>query len=91
MDYLEQEIHIVKPKVMLCFGAPSLRSVREILSSRCRTEGIKKLFLGEMVFKWCGILVFPLVHPGGYLRDPSMKEEQYVDTLRWYINQIEGA
>ncbi len=89
-DYLEQEIQIVKPKVILCFGARALSSVREILSPRCRAEGIKSLFREKMVFEWSGIRVFPLVHPSACRRDPSMKE-QYVRTLRWYVSQIEGV
>ena len=89
-DYLEQEIQIVKPKVILCFGAPALKSVRDILSPRCRTKGIKTLFREKTIFEWCGIRVFPLVHPSGYRRNPSMKE-RYASTLRWYVDQIEGA
>ena len=89
-DHLRQEFHIIKPRVVLAFGREALESVKNILlSSGSRIDlKIKMLFSEKKILEWSGIRVFPLVHPSGYWRKPSMKKGEYIDTIRWYISQI---
>ena len=92
MDYLIEEISIVKPKAVLAFGTDSLRSVRDTLSPVTpikEISGIKKLFLSKKVFEWNGVRVCPIVHPDGIWRNPAIPQEEYVNTIRWYIRHIE--
>ena len=89
-DHLRQEILIVEPKVILCFGREALDSVKAILSPNGKIAGLKTLFSEKTIFEWDGTRVFPLVHPNGYWRSPSMKKAEYLSILRWYVGQIEG-
>ena len=90
-DHLRQEILIVRPKVILCFGREALESVKAILSPGGKIAGIKALFSAKTIFEWGATSVFPLVHPNGYWRSPSMSKAGYLSTLRWYIDQIERS
>ena len=89
-DYLRQEIRIIKPKVILAFGGEALESVRAVLSPSSKISGLKMLFAEKKVFEWNGVRVFPLVHPNGYWRSPSMNKFEYLNTLSWYVSQIEN-
>ena len=89
-DHLREEILIVRPKVILCFGREALESVKAILSPGVRVGGIKTLFSAKAIFEWDGTTVFPLVHPNGYWRNPGMSKAEYLSILRWYIDQIES-
>ncbi|MCY4652600.1 MAG: hypothetical protein OXC95_05485 [Dehalococcoidia bacterium] len=89
-EHLRQEILVVKPKAILCFGREALESVKAILSPSGRIDGIKTLFSAKKIFEWDGTTVFPLVHPNGYWRSPSMSKTEYLSILRWYIDQIES-
>ena len=90
-DHLRQEILIVRPKAILCFGREALESVKVILSPSSKIAGLKTLFSTKTIFEWCGTSVFPLVHPNGYWRSPSMSKAEYLSILRWYIDQIESG
>ena len=90
-DHLRQEILIVRPKVILCFGREALDSVRAILLPSGRIAGLKTLFSAKTIFEWRGTRVFPLVHPNGYWKNPSMSKAEYLSILRWYIDQIESS
>ena len=89
-DHLRQEILIVRPKAILCFGREALESVKAILSPDGKIDRIKDLYSAKVIFEWGGASVFPLVHPNGYWRSPSMSKAEYLSILRWYIDQIEG-
>ena len=89
-EYLRQEIDVIKPKVILAFGGEALEGVKRILSPHTKINGLKMLFSEKIIFEWNGTKVFPLVHPNGYWRSPSMSKSGYLDTLRWYISQIEN-
>ena len=62
-----------------------------ILSPGGKIAGIKALFSAKTIFEWGGTSVFPLVHPNGYWRSPSMSKAEYLSILRWYIEQIESS
>ena len=89
-SHLRQEILIVKPKVILCVGGEALESVKAILSPSGRIAGLKTLFSAKKIFEWGGTAVYPLVHPNGYWRSPSMSKSEYLRILRWYVGQIES-
>ena len=89
--HLRQEILIIRPKVILCFGREALESVKAVLSSSARIAVLKTLFSTKTIFEWGGTRVFPLVHPNGYWKSPSMSKADYLGTLCWYIDQIERS
>ena len=87
LDYLRQEINIIKPEVILTFGRPALESVKNILSPSSKVTGLTTLFLEKKVIKWDGVRVFPLVHPNG-CKYYGITKVQYTKTVRWYVSQI---
>ena len=89
-DHLRLEIDIIKPKVILAFGSPALESVKNVLSPGSKVTGLKALFSEKTIFEWNGVRVFPLVHPNGYWRSPSMSKTEYLSILSWYVSQIEN-
>ena len=91
-SYLREEIRIIKPEVILCFGLPALKSVRAILAPNSKTPAITPLFTKKKILTWSGIKVFPLLHPDGFWKYPtSMSREEYTNILRWYVSQIENG
>ena len=54
-DYLRQEILIVRPRVILCFGGEALKSVKAILSPSGKIAGLKTLFLDKTILEWRGV------------------------------------
>ena len=92
MDYLNEELSIVKPKAVLAFGGDALRSIRDTLSPETPVKdlsGLKKFFLSKKVFEWNGVRVYPIPHPNGIWRDPVIPQKEYENIVRWYIRQIE--
>ena len=87
LDYLRQEINIIKPKVILTFGGEALESVRSILSPSSKVAGLTTLFLEEKVIEWDGVRVFPLVHPNGY-KYFGITKVQYTQIVHRYVSQI---
>ena len=73
-DYLEAQLLLLKPKILVCLGATS---VKWILKT---TEAISAI-RGRW-FEWRGIEVFPMFHPSYLLRDESRKKGSPKD-LTW--------
>jgi uracil-DNA glycosylase family 4 len=93
-SYLEQEIELIKPKVIFAVGTESLFSVAEIFNTKSiiKNTGIKTLFREEKYYNWLydgqDVLVFPLVHPDGIWRNPSIDKSQYQNTVNKYLEKI---
>jgi uracil-DNA glycosylase family 4 len=93
-EYLQQEIELTKPKVILAVGTESLFSIAEIFDKKSSIkEGIKALFQKEIYYRWeykgHEILVFPIVHPDGIWRNPPIDKSQYQNTVKKYLNMVE--
>lgn len=92
LDYFREEARLARPTVVLAVGKDALRSVRDVLSPSTRIReiyGIKNLFLSKKVFEWNGVRVYPIPHPDGIWRNPAIPQDEYINTVRWYIRQIE--
>lgn len=90
LHHLREEISIVRPRVVLAFGTDALRSVRDVLSPETPIKEISKLkalFESKTIFEWNNVRVFPMVHPNGYWKSPSISTRKYHDIVRWYIEQ----
>jgi DNA polymerase len=66
--YLESQIAIINPKVIVTVGAVSTKAILGF------KEGITKL-RGEL-FEWRGIKVMPILHPSYLLRNPSLEKNK---------------
>lgn len=89
LAYLRQEIAIVQPKVILCFGNRALQSVKDILSpSSPKPSGIATLFDQKRIFEWDGKWVFPLIHPAARGQYSYAYKRDRFGILRWYVDQI---
>lgn len=89
--YLQEEISVVQPTVILAFGKDALRSVRDVLSRETPIKDISKLkylFESKKIFVWKRVRVFPMVHPDGYWKNPPISAENYEGIVRWYMEQI---
>jgi len=73
-DYLEAQLLLLRPKILVCLGATS---VKWILKT---TEAISAI-RGRW-FPWRGIEVFPMFHPSYLLRDESRRKGSPKD-LTW--------
>jgi DNA polymerase len=73
-DHLETQLLLIRPKILVCLGATS---VKWILKT---TESISSL-RGKW-FEWRGIEVFPMFHPSYLLRDESRRKGSPKD-LTW--------
>jgi len=73
-DYLEAQLLLLRPKVLVCLGAISAKWILKT------TEAISAL-RGRW-FEWRGIEVFPMFHPSYLLRDESRRKGSPKD-LTW--------
>jgi len=78
-DYLEAQLLLLKPKILVCLGATSAKWILKT------TEAISAL-RGRW-FEWRGIEVFPMFHPSYLLRDESRKKGSPKD-LTWQDVQV---
>ena len=73
-DYLESQLLLLRPKILVCLGATSAKWILKT------TEAISAI-RGRW-FEWRGIEVFPMFHPSYLLRDESRKKGSPKD-LTW--------
>ena len=73
-DYLESQLLLLRPKILVCLGATSAKWILKT------TEAITSI-RGRW-FEWRGIEVFPMFHPSYLLRDDSRKKGSPKD-LTW--------
>ena len=71
--FLQQQIRLVRPKVILALGATSFRYLTDSDASISRSRG-KALKYGDA-------LLIASFHPSFLLRNPSAKREAYADML----------
>ena len=90
-DHLRQEILIVRAEGYFVFWPGSSGKCKGNPLAGGKIAGIKALFSAKTIFEWGGTSVFPLVHPNGYWKSPSMSKSEYLSILRWYIDQIESS
>ena len=91
LQYLKEEIAIVRPIAILAFGKDALRSIRDLLSPEIPIKEIsrlKPLFESKTIFVWKNVRVFPMVHPDGFWKNPPISAKRYTETVRWYVEQL---
>lgn len=91
LQYLKEEISLVRPTVILTFGKDALRSVRDLLSPETPVKEISRLklmFESKTIFMWKRVRVFPMVHPDGFWKNPPMSATRYQEIVRWYVEQL---
>lgn len=75
-SFLEAQIHLVKPKIILLAGAPAVKAILKIDVPMTKIRGTWQKLPGT------DIAVFPLFHPAYLLRNPS-KEKGSPKWLTW--------
>lgn len=82
--FLEAQIEIIKPKIIVLLGAPSART---ILATK---EGISKI-RGQW-FEYMGTPTMPTFHPAYLLRNPNMKAPSWEDLkeIRRKYDELRG-
>ena len=78
-DYLEAQLLLLKPKILVCLGATSAKWILKT------TEAIG--YIRGRWFEWRGIEIFPMFHPSYLLRDESRKKGSPRD-LMWQDVQV---
>ncbi|MFH1542826.1 MAG: uracil-DNA glycosylase, partial [bacterium] len=76
-DYLEAQIRLVKPKIILLAGTPAVKAVLKI------DEPISKIRGKWTKYPGTEIAVMPLFHPSYLLRNPSKEEGK----PKWFMWQ----
>jgi uracil-DNA glycosylase len=71
MPYLLQQIHIVRPRILLCLGATAAKNLLKLELSVGR--------LREMAHRFGDIPAFVTYHPSALLRDPTYKRPAWED------------
>ena len=83
LDFLDREIEIIKPKVMIALGAPAFKQLTGM-------SGIMK-HCGEMIFSpRYGVYVLALLHPSPYnTNDPTRRKMFYdgLEKLKEYLDE----
>ena len=72
--YLEEQLQLVGPKVIVALGATALRGLLGIEEGITRLRGKWKLYQGN-------VAVMPTFHPAYLLRNPSAKHAVWQDML----------
>lgn len=73
MPFLQKQIEIIKPEIILCLGGISFHYLSGSKLSISKARG--------RVFDFRGIKLVPSFHPSYLLRNPSAKKEAYIDML----------
>jgi uracil-DNA glycosylase family 4 len=73
LPYLEKQIEIIKPEIILCLGSISFHYLNNSTLSITKARG--------NIFDYKGIKLIPSFHPSYLLRNPSAKKESYRDML----------
>jgi len=73
LPFLEKQIEIIKPEIILCLGSVSFHYLSDSALSISKARG--------RVFDFRGIKLVPSFHPSYLLRNPSAKKEAYFDML----------
>jgi len=71
--YLEKQIELIKPELIVTLGATALNSLLGQNHSIMKVRG--------SVTEYAGIPLIPTFHPSFLLRNPSAKKEAYADML----------
>tara|TARA_A100001015_G_scaffold300588_1_gene386207 strand:+ start:3383 stop:4006 length:624 start_codon:yes stop_codon:yes gene_type:complete len=78
--YLIRQIQLVKPKVLLLLGAPSLKTILEEKLAITKVRG--EFFKAKVDYMTTDLLIMPLFHPSYLLRNAS-KEKGAPKWLTW--------
>ena len=73
LPFLEKQIEIIKPEIILCLGSVSFHYLSDSALSISKARG--------KVFDFREIKLVPSFHPSYLLRNPSAKKEAYLDML----------
>lgn len=85
MPYLEQQIRVIKPKVILLLGKTAINN---ILKTDDRMEVLRQ----NQPFTYQGIPVWLTYHPSALLRRPEWKKDAWVDLQKFrdFYNNLKG-
>ncbi len=87
MPYLERQIEMVKPRVMLLLGATAYKGLLQAKGSFSMEENVGKFFKSQ---RFPGVELMVLYHPAYLLRDPRKKKDMWghVRVLKtWLVEQ----
>ena len=81
-SFLEAQIHILKPKMILCMGKIAIEKLTNQSVSITQSHG--------QLFDYNGIPVMPTYHPSALLRDEALKRPAWEDLKKFRVklNQI---
>ena len=79
--YLIRQIQCVKPKILLCLGAPSLKTVLEEQLPISKVRG--NWYKAPVNYMEDNLYIMPMFHPSYLLRNQSSKKE----SPKWYTWQ----
>jgi uracil-DNA glycosylase len=87
--YLIRQIQLIKPRILLCLGAPSLKTILEETKTISKVRG--KWYKVEVGYMSSPLYVMPLFHPSYLLRNQS-KEKGSPKWLMWQdIKEVKAA
>lgn len=69
--YLEKQLEIIKPKIVVLLGATALQGFIDPQAKITKTRGTWQ--------QWKGIWVMPIYHPAALLRNPHLKQPTWDD------------
>lgn len=69
--YLEKQLEIIKPKIVVLLGATALQGLIDPQAKITKTRGTWQ--------QWKGIWVMPIYHPAALLRNPHLKQPTWDD------------
>ena len=71
-SYLIRQIQLIKPKVLLCLGSPSLKTILEESLAISKVRG--NWYTANVNYMNAPLYMMPLFHPSYLLRNQSMEE-----------------
>ena len=87
LPYLEKQIELMKPRVMLLLGATAYKGLLQEKGSFSMEENVGKFFKSQ---RFPGVELMVLYHPAYLLRDPRKKKEMWahVKVLKeWMVEE----
>lgn len=78
LNYLEAQLEIIKPKILVLLGATALQGLIDPQAKITKARG--------NWIQWKGMWVMPIYHPAALLRNPHLKQPTW-DDLKMVVNK----